>query len=94
MIGEWLYERITGRPYLTGITMSAHLGPPPAVEFAAQLGGLSDMQLLRLGDDIVAAQRMLNRAAARRAATTRPTTQSVTSVRPATVAWAATVVAR
>lgn len=54
---EKLYERLTGRPYFTTVCMSEEFGPPPAVEFAAELAGLSDTRLVLHGDEIVARAR-------------------------------------
>lgn len=54
---EKLYERLTGRPYFTTVCMSEEFGPPPAVEFAAELAGLSDMWLALRGNEIVARAR-------------------------------------
>jgi hypothetical protein len=49
----WLWERLTGRPYWTGRSAAAEFGPPPAVQFASSLAGMSDMELLVYGDAVV-----------------------------------------
>jgi hypothetical protein len=66
-IVEWLYERLTGKPYWTERSMRAEYGPPPAEEFAAELAGYSDEYLLRHGDEVLADLR----ARARQPALTR-----------------------
>lgn len=63
-ITAWLWERITGRPYYTVHSMAAEHGPPPAVEFAAELAHYSDAELLARGPEIVAELRRRERAAA------------------------------
>lgn len=45
MIG-WLYEWVTGRPWLTVRSMAEEFGPPPAVYFAEELAGRSDAELI------------------------------------------------
>lgn len=58
---EKLYEVLTGRPYFTTVSMVAEFGPPPAVEFAADLAGLDDAELLAHGDEVVARARVAKR---------------------------------
>jgi hypothetical protein len=53
----WLWERLTGRPYWTGRSAAAEFGPPPASEFADELDGMSDPELLGYGGAVVAAAR-------------------------------------
>lgn len=58
----WLYEILTGRPATVQVSMAAQFGPPPAVEFARELAGLSDLQIMARGDRIVAEARAARRA--------------------------------
>jgi hypothetical protein len=53
----WLWERLTGRPYWTAWSAAAEFGPPPAVEFAEQLAGMSDLDLIVYGGAVVEAAR-------------------------------------
>lgn len=41
-----LYERMTGRPYITTRSMAEEYGPPPAVAYP-ELAGYSDAELMR-----------------------------------------------
>lgn len=63
---SYVYEKVTGQPYLTTVSMAAQYGPPPAVEFAAELAAYTDAELLARGDEIVAALRRAKRRQAAR----------------------------
>lgn len=45
-IVEWLWERVTGRPYWTGASMAAQFGPTLATEFPEEVAILSDAELM------------------------------------------------
>lgn len=65
-----LYERLTGRPWTTSRQLStdpalAHLGPPPAVRYAAELACYTDRELYERGPEILAELREREAAVAR-----------------------------
>ena len=54
----FLYELVTGRPWITVRSMAAEFGPPPAVEFEYELRHMrSDLVLMLHGDRVVAEAR-------------------------------------
>lgn len=50
-----LYERATGRPWLTVRSASAEFGPPPGARYADVLDQYTDADLYAFGDLIIAA---------------------------------------
>lgn len=63
-----LYERVTGRPYLTGRTASSDFGATPGQIIAQVFGNIPDDVALAHGEQLYAeARRILAEQAARRA---------------------------
>jgi len=51
---RWLYERITGKPYLTVRSAAAELGPPPAAQYPEMLSYSAGELIRRERDELLA----------------------------------------
>jgi hypothetical protein len=57
----WLYEKMTGRPWVTVRSATAEFGPPPGAAYRRELAVFTDAELYQYGDQIVAALRARDR---------------------------------
>ena len=61
----WLFEVVTGRPWMTVRSAAEEFGPPPAAVYEAELNGYPDLELIANGDEILAAVKAGRRSAVR-----------------------------